>query len=256
LKRLSEREPIPSYRKASTAVVLTGIAGYVDVVGYLSLSHILNANMSGNTIGIAYRTVEQHADLALHRGWAVLMFVVGLFVAAFIHEIGNRKKFRPVAAITLGIEAGLLTAYVYFGTPLLEGAEIKPSPPMFYALLAFSTLAMGIQNATLTRVGALSVRTTHVTGTISKFAESGSRYLFWLYDRVRAGRSWIFAVKASPKQRDFIATALTAVSWLAFLAGGFAGAWLKHSIELRSLYIPVVILAVISVSDVFVPLAE
>lgn len=256
MKRLAEREPIPSYRKGVTAVVLTGIAGYVDVVGYLSLSHILNANMSGNTVGIAYRTIEQRGDLALHRGWAVLMFIAGLFVAAFIHEVGKRRKFRPVAAVTLSIEAALLAAYVYFGTPLLVGAEMKPSPPMFYALLAFSTLAMGIQNATLTRVGALSVRTTHVTGTISKFAESGSRYLFWLYDRVRAGRSWLFAVRASHKQRDFIAAVLTAISWVAFLAGGFAGAWLRQRIELRSLYIPVAILAIISISDVFVPLAE
>jgi uncharacterized membrane protein YoaK (UPF0700 family) len=127
---------------------------------------------------------------------------------------------------------------------------------MFYALLALSTLAMGIQNATLTRVGALSVRTTHVTGTLSKFAESGSRYLFWLYDRARAGRSWFFAVRASRKQRDFIAAVLTAISWVAFLAGGFAGAWLRQRMELRSLYLPVAILAIISISDVFVPLAE
>ena len=256
LKRLAEREPIPSYHKATTAVVLTAIAGYVDVVGYLSLSHILNANMSGNTVAIAYRTIEQRGDLALHRGWAVLMFIVGLFVAAFIHEIGHRRKFRPVAAVTLGIEALLLAAYVYLGTPRLQGAEIKPSPAMFYALLAFSTLAMGIQNATLTRVGALSVRTTHVTGTISKFAEAGSRYLFWLYDRMHAGRSWGFAMKASRKQRDFIHSVLTAISWMAFLAGAFAGAWLRQRIELRSLYLPVAILATISISDVFVPLAE
>jgi uncharacterized membrane protein YoaK (UPF0700 family) len=237
-------------------VVLTGIAGYVDVVGYLSLSHILNANMSGNTIGIAYRTLETRGDLALHRGWAVLMFVVGLFAAAFIHEIGARKKFRPVAAITLGIEAVLLAIYVYLGTPRLQGVEIKPSPAMFYVLLACSTLAMGIQNATLTRVGGLSVRTTHVTGTVSKFAEAGSRYLFWLYDRVHAGRSWAFAIKASRKQRDLIAAVLTAMLWIAFLAGGFAGAWLKQLIELRSLLVPVAILGTIAISDVFVPLAE
>lgn len=239
------------------AIALTFVAGFVDAVGYLSLRHILNANMSGNTIAIGYNTIQGHPDVALERGFAVLMFVVGLFIAAFIHEFGHRHDVRSVSVIPFALEIGLLLAYISLGQPVLRGEEVVPlHESTIYWLLALSTLAMGIQNATLTRAEALSVRTTHVTGTISKFAEATSRYLFWFYDRLRAGRSLRFTLRASRLQRDFIDSQLTALLWIAFLAGGFAGAYLKYRIELFALLAPVAVLIVVIAVDMMRPFRQ
>ena len=256
MKRLPEREPIPSYRKAGVALALSWTAGFVDLVGYLSLKHILTANMSGNTISLGQGLVAGDSGLAAIRGWALLMFVCGLFIAAFVHEFGERRKFHSVAAITLGLESLMLIVYAIGGQHALQNGEITGSTPHVFLLLALSTLAMGIQNATLTRVGLLSVRTTHVTGTISKFAESASRYLIWTFDRLRHGRSLRFTLNASVNQRDFIVASLTALLWIFFLLGGISAAYLRNQIQLLCLAIPIFVLLLLVAMDIRKPLVE
>src|SRR6185312_10110218 len=207
-------------------------AGFVDLVGYLSLKHILTANTSGNTISLGQGLVAGDSGLAAIRGWALLMFICGLFIAAFVHEFGERRKFHSVAAITLGLESLMLIVYAIGGQHALQNGEITGSTPHLFLLLALSTLAMGIQNATLTRVGMLSVRTTHVTGTISKFAESASRHLIWMYDRLRHGRSLSLTFSASLRQRDFIIASLTVLLWICFLLGAISAAYLRARVQL------------------------
>lgn len=238
-------EPTEWNEKAWLAVALNWIAGFVDTVGYLLLHNILSANMSGNTVEFGYGVAVQHWSFALPRGWTLLMFVSGLFLCAFIHEAGKRLYFLSTAAMTLGLEAVLLLLFIFYGRQAYGGGEFHASTPsMFYLLLAFPALAMGLQNATLTRVGALTVRTTHITGTISKFAEASSIYIFWFYDRTR-GRFTkrvrkVLAV--SPRDSDFRDAALTASLWLGFLLGGISGVYVKLHWQLMSFLLPVALL--------------
>ena len=104
----------------------------------------------------------------------------------------------------------------------------------------------GIPDATLTRVGALSVRTTHVTGTLAKFAESWSRYVFWFYDKTRGGQTGRFreALRLSFQHEDFRDAALTAALWLGFLVGALFGVWLLYLWRLNSLFVPIAVLLV------------
>src|SRR6185312_16782835 len=83
-------EPTQSAYKAWLAIGLSWIAGFVDLVGYIRLDHILSANMSGNTVELAYFLKKGQAASALPRGWTILMFVCGLFLSALIHEVGVR----------------------------------------------------------------------------------------------------------------------------------------------------------------------
>ena len=54
------------------------------------------------------------------------------------------------------------------------------------ALLIFlPAAAMGVQSVTVTRVGSLRVYTTYLTGSLSKFSEAVTEYLFWFRDRTR-----------------------------------------------------------------------
>ncbi len=104
---------------------------------------------------------------------------------------------------------------------------------------------MGLQNATLTRVGALTVRTTHVTGTLAQFAESWSRYMFWFHDKTRGPEKYRYreALRLSFHHEDFIDAAITAALWLGFLAGAASGVWLLGLWKLNCLFVPVAVLA-------------
>jgi uncharacterized membrane protein YoaK (UPF0700 family) len=249
-------EPLDSTRKAWLAIGLTWIAGFVDIVGYTVLDRILNANMSGNTVEIAFHFLNHNSGKAVARAWAVLLFVAGLFACALIHEACKRRKIESSAAITLGLEALLLVIFVAVGVLGGQAEILAKSPGKFYSLLALACAAMGLQNATLTRVGALSVRTTHVTGTLAKFAESGSRFLFWFYDETRGPREHRFrdALRLSPNHEDFKDAAITALLWIGFLAGAFCGVILYRAWTLFSLLVPISLLAILAATDLIRPI--
>lgn len=249
--------PLDSTRKAWLAIGLTWIAGFVDIVGYTVLDHILNANMSGNTVEIAFHFLHHGPDKAMARVWAVLLFVVGLFACALIHEACKRHEIETSAAITLGLEVLLLAIFITVGVHKSQ-AELPTNTREFYLLLGLACAAMGLQNATLTRVGALSVRTTHVTGTLTKFAESGSRYLFWFYDETRGPGEHRFreAIRLSPHHEDFKDAAITALLWIGFLSGGFCGICLYRYWALFSLLVPTGLLIIFAAADMVWPIAS
>ena len=251
-------EPLDSTHKAWLAIGLTWTAGFVDIVGYTVLDRILNANMSGNTVEMAYHLLRHQNAQALARAWAVLVFVTGLIVCACIHEACLRHGILSSAAVTLGLEALLLAGFIIGGENYVgrAGSLSNLSPAAFYLLLALGCAAMGLQNATLTRVGALSVRTTHVTGTLAQFAESASRYLFWLYDKTRGAAKYRYreAFRLSFHHEDFKDAGITAALWLGFLVGGICGVWLLRHWDLNALFVPVVLLVVFVAADLRHPI--
>jgi uncharacterized membrane protein YoaK (UPF0700 family) len=85
---------------------------------------------------------------------------------------------------------------------------------------AVAAFAMGLQNATLTRAGGLSLRTTHVTGTISRLAES-------LAQLVRTG-------SRQERRRVLFLSGLL----LAYLAGAICATMALAAFDQRALLIP------------------
>ena len=136
------------------AVLLNWVAGYVDLVGWVVFLGLYTANMTGNLVAVGRAATHGGAMQMLRSLVPIVGFFAGLVCAASWTR-RRRNHWQPLA-----LEALLL---VMFG--LLPG----PVPLWTAAIPAF---AMGLQNATLTRAGRLSVRTTHVTGTISRLAES------------------------------------------------------------------------------------
>jgi uncharacterized membrane protein YoaK (UPF0700 family) len=255
MPQASSYEPLDSRSKFLLAIGLSWTAGFVDIVGYILLSRILSANMSGNTVEIPFHLFHGSPGEAAARGLAVLLFVAGLFACATIHEACKRRGIRSSAAITLGLEALLLAGFVILAGRFPHRQEPRA---IFNLLLIFAAFAMGLQNATLTRVGALTVRTTHVTGMLTKFAESGSRYLFWLYDNTRGPQTGQYreAFRLSWHHEDFKDTAITGAIWISFLGGGFSGVWLHATWDVRALILPVALLVAFVMLDLKRPITS
>lgn len=137
---------------AAALFLLTGIAGWVDVQGFLSLQGFYVSFMSGNTTRFGL-------DLGLGR-WSEaqpLAMLIGLFVTGgFLGAIFSGSRGRRSFPLLLGVEgAVLLVALVLAETPRTAVA----SPPLL-------ALAMGVQNAAVAAVGSARVGLTYVTGTL------------------------------------------------------------------------------------------
>src|SRR5580658_11080468 len=102
-------------------------------------------------------------------------------------------------------------------------ADIPPQPALkFFLMVALLAVPMGIQNVVIRKVGGLNVYTTFVTGSLVKFAESMSEYLFWVRDRtqLRFRRRIWRVLRISPRQPSAQHAALTITLWVVYLTGG------------------------------------
>lgn len=231
-------------------------AGFVDAVGYLSLRRLYTANMSGNSVSLGIQAARWNFPEALRHGWPILMYVMGLGAGATVTEFQKRRGVRSLSALPLASEILMLSAFALLGGRVLTAGEFRQSSQIYYVLVSLAACAMGIQNVAITRLGALSVSTTYVTGTLTKFAEASVHYLFWLHDRVRGrGRRRLrLALAATPDQRYFRRAVVIGCLWLSYIAGAVCGTMGKLRWELASLWLPVLLLAAVVGLDLVRPI--
>jgi len=251
-------QPLSAKEKAVLALAITWVAGFVDAVGYLVLSHIYTSNMSGNTVGVGLHAALRSWSEVGREGWPILMFVAGLVFCAIIHESGKRAGIVTTSSITYALEAALLAAFIPLSLAHLHGGQVRTqSASLFYLMVALPAIAMGLQNATISHVGALSLRTTHVTGSLTTLAEAIAVYMFWLHDRTRGRfrRRIGIVLRLTPRQKSAQALALMTGSWIAFVAGAVSGAVLNSKWQTACLLPPIALLLILATVDIVRPIA-
>ncbi len=148
----------PSARaERKLAVCLALVAGYVDAYGLLAFGTYVSF-MSGNTTQTASLTGQGHAAAALPFALAIVFFLFGSFAGTWLIHSGLRHSRRVVFAAVSTLLA------VVMGVTQLGSLQAE-------AGIAALSLAMGLLNTTLSRVGAEPVSLTFVTGTLNKLAQ-------------------------------------------------------------------------------------
>ncbi len=241
--------------KVATALSLTVIGGFVDAVGYIALFQIFTANMSGNSVHVGmYLGNLDFSELA-RPACAIVAFLTGSTLTRIAMTVAGRNGVRRIATYTLAFEALLLVLFARATPAMKLGQIVDLHSAGYFSLVVLLAFAMGVQTATLTHVGALTVYTTFVTGTLTKLSESLTRSLFWSYDQaVQSGSQVSHIVRQATKQKDVRETAFLAATWTCYLLGAAIGTLSKRRWELRSLYIPVVVLIVFIVVDQLRPI--
>ncbi len=224
--------------KAAVALLLTFTAGCVDVIGYLNLFHTFTANMTGETVHLGEHLVGRHWANVTLAGGLVAAFLMGSILGRALIEVGSRRRMRSVATWALLLEAILITAVG------LRTSELPPT-----GALVMLAAAMGLQTATLTRVGSLTVHTTFVTGMLNKLAQLLSHGAFLTYDLLR-GRPTADRRSETIRQARFIFSI-----WLLYLTGAATGAWMNSAWGLRSLLLPVLVVLLTIIVDQIAPLS-
>ncbi len=136
------------------ALLLAGLAGWVDAAGLAGSGGVFLSFMSGNTTELAASLAQQDFRQAATIGAIVALFVMGVVVGERIEPWGGRRGQSLVLSVesaTLGIGAALHW----------PGLSIPATVSLFPLVFA-----MGLQNATMHRAGGISIGLTYVTGTL------------------------------------------------------------------------------------------
>jgi uncharacterized membrane protein YoaK (UPF0700 family) len=138
----------------ASAVFLAMIAGYLDGYGLLFLGTYVSF-MSGNTTFTGLKSGQGNFQAALPSAMAIVFFVTG----SFLGNLFSESKLRYSHRLIFGVIAGLLATVAGLERHGLWNASAE---------IAMLSLAMGMMNPALSKVGAESVSLTFVTGTLNR----------------------------------------------------------------------------------------
>lgn len=172
---MSEVRERREHEKAWFAIWLAWVAAFVDAVGYLILLRLALSHMSGNTIQIGLALGRGDWSAALVWLLPVPLFVGGILLGALIQEGARRLGLRSTFAVLFTLEAALLLAFIVSANAVVRGgwlAQASGGGASFFLLAALAAVAMGMQTATVHKVGGQPVRTTYITGMLSDFGEA------------------------------------------------------------------------------------
>jgi uncharacterized membrane protein YoaK (UPF0700 family) len=242
--------------KSWVALILTFGAGMVDIIGYIAVYHFFVAHMTGTTVHFGNKLATRAWSDVAKSGITLLSFVGGSVIGRSIIEAGSRHKKRTVATITLLIEAGLIVIFIWLRPALMHGSDSQSAPLwVICALLSLLAIAMGLQTATLTRIGPLTIHTTFVTGMLNKFAQAISQWLFWMHDRRQEQAGLIEILLGSGADPGFRNARFMFAIWLSYMVGSVTGTWMHSRWNVSALYLPVLILVLSAGVDQVQPLS-
>jgi uncharacterized membrane protein YoaK (UPF0700 family)/anti-anti-sigma regulatory factor len=211
------------------------------------------SHVSGITSGLGKDVADGDWHLLSIACWLVAWFLCGAFVSGVVTDIARIRGWKSIYVLPIAAELVALSAFAVvlaaFDAPTVEGARTLQGAPLA-AATALACLAMGIQNATITRISGGVVRTTHVTGVVTDLGLELAHAL----------------VRHEPRRQRATEVPSGAGTWrrialLASILGSFAfGAGLGGAVLSRSLEAvmvpPVLFLAWIIWQDVSRPIAD
>ena len=196
-------------RSRTLAICFSGVAGFVDVVGFLVTGGFFVSFMSGNSTRLGIGFAEQ-SSTALVAGGLILTFVAGVVAGASVGRIAGR--FKETAILML---VTLLLALALVGQWRgLVGPAVIPL-----------ALAMGAQNTVFAEDGDVRVGLTYMTGTLVKL---GKRITASLWGGPLFGWVWFLAL------------------WLGLLLGAILGGICYARFGSSALVVPVLMMLLLT----------
>jgi uncharacterized membrane protein YoaK (UPF0700 family) len=237
--------------KMAVALLLTFGSGLVDITGYLGIFHFFTAHLTGATVQLGQAMADRSWVDVRAAVVIIAAFVLGSLFGRAVIEAASRKRIPRIASFTLAIEAAMLI-FMAMAEPTIRQTQAHPLHRIIWGL-AILAAAMGIQTATLTGIGPLTVHTTFVTGMINKATQLVSHIAFRTYDLLRSKSTDIGARRA--RNEDIKQALFLSGIWCFYVGGAAFGAWSYRFWGLRSLFVAVGLLAVGMITDLFRPLA-
>ncbi|WP_188611196.1 YoaK family protein [Chelatococcus reniformis] len=155
--------PRPSPRLFALPLLLIAVAGFVDALGYLSLSGLFVSFMSGNTTQFAASLAGGNVTGVAAAGLLICCFVLGVAAGTAMVEASPRWSYAAILGLEALLLAGAAVAVAVDGV-----SELRLLP------LAF---AMGLQNNLRRTLAGARIGSTFVTGTLVTLGQGLARHL-------------------------------------------------------------------------------
>ena len=203
----------------------------MDALSYLPLDGIFVSFMSGSTIFLGLRIGAGNVPSALNASAAIIGYVGGVALAAYIAYPGlTQEKLWPRSATKMvAIQLVLLVVFAISGS----FAGKPPAKFAVYFLIALASLAMGIQGAIVYALGVYGVVTTAISAT-------WTGAIIGLVDWRRSP-----ATKRTVKEKQNLG--VQGVVLLLFLLGATAGGLAETRFFLEAAIVPIVIIGLVIV---------
>ncbi|RVW01458.1 YoaK family protein [Rhodococcus spongiicola] len=186
---------------AIVALLLSGMAGFVDALGFLTLGGYFVSFMSGNSTRLAVAMADGSFATAFTVVGIVALYVLGVMAGSLTGRTAGPRH-RPTVMVFV---TGLLI--------LAAATHALGATPVAVSLMV---LAMGAENATFEREADVSVTLTYMTGTLVKMAQR-------LVTALTGGERWGWV-------RHFL-------QWLAMVIGVVLGASAHRVLGLNALWL-------------------
>jgi uncharacterized membrane protein YoaK (UPF0700 family) len=138
------------------AIALSGLAGFVDSLGFLSAGGFFISFMSGNSTRVAVAISEGAASAALTGAGLIAGFLTGVVLGGVVSN--RAAAFGRPAVLSLVTGLLIVAALLAQGWPSLA--------------LAAMVLAMGAENAVLSDNGEVKVGLTYMTGALVRMGQA------------------------------------------------------------------------------------
>ena len=219
------------------AAVLSGVAGYVDAAGLLSLAAMFPAHITGELVSEAVAFSAGHHDVGPSRLWMLPAFVSAVALAAVVARIERRAGRAPAPMLLLLVAAGLFA----FG---LSGVPASLAPTLHPLALArigafFAVASMGFQNALMREALNGSAPTTFMTGNLTQLVIEAVDHVFSV-----GKRPGILGDVERSVSRARLKTAAIALS--SFLSSAALGAAATRAFGAMSALLPALLVGLLS----------
>lgn len=174
-------------QKSRLAISLSWIAGYANVVVFLH-SGMMISHVTGNLTHFGQVLVELKWHAAAITLLLPFCFLLGAALSGACVQLATRLHRRSIYIVPMAIQAamlaGLSVVLAIEHTRLLPRDSVQANAA-FYLVVILGSMAMGMQNATITSISGAVVRTTHLTGVVTDIGTELVAFGFWLRDKTR-----------------------------------------------------------------------
>ena len=186
----------------ASAIILSGVGGGVDGLGYMLLDRLFTAHITGNTVQTGAALAQLDLARAAVDAFPIAIFVLGGLVGGVLRNVLTGRIPRP-RLVVLAASMALLVAFVAAGVMLDAGKTPPPGGVSFYVLATLATASMGVQNAARPMFAGRPVRT-FMTGTMVD-----------LGDALAGGAT----ARGGGRREHLRRAGLLFVTWLTYLVG-------------------------------------
>lgn len=192
-------------KKLSLALFLSGLSGFIDILGLTSAGGMFLSFMSGNTTRMALNLAHGSFRQALPYILIILSFVLGAFIGDLIKSFWRKQKI----VLVLLVEAGLIfTSFAMLSLDLSDEFSYIPL-----------TIAMGVQNTIKMEIDGKIIGRTFYSGLLHSFGVSLSQVL--------------------QKKKNWKSAGVDLAAWFVALSGALSAAFLQISLSVTVLLLSV-----------------